>query len=233
MPLWEERLFSDINDLPGFIWPIVWVPMQIGSLVGSLVVVALIGIISRSWRLTAAALVASQVAWWGAKWVKGLVGRGRPSEYIANVHLREHVGGLGYASGHSAVAFALAAVVVPSLPRRWQPVVWIIAGVVAVGRMYAGAHLPLDVVGGAGLGLLVGTLSRWAFGLGGEGLPAHHPEALHGTLGPEQLNNVRDRWDLTSSPRAISRAPQTGVPRLATASAGRPQRSGASPKRSE
>ena len=152
--------------------------MQTGSLVGSLVVVALIGIISRSWRLTAAALVASQVAWWGAKWVKGLVGRGRPSEYIANVHLREHAGGLGYASGHSAVAFALAAVVVPSLPRRWQPVVWIIAVVVAFGRIYAGAHLPLDVVGGAGLGLLVGTLSRWAFGLGGEGLPVHDP-ALH------------------------------------------------------
>ena len=145
VPLWEERLFSDI-----------------------------IGIISRSWRLTAAALVASQVAWWGAKWVKGLVGRGRPSEYIANVHLREHAGGLGYASGHAAVAFALAAVVVPSLPRRWQPVVWVIAAVVAFGRIYAGAHLPLDVVGGAGIGLLVGTLSRWAFGLGGEGLPAHH-----------------------------------------------------------
>src|SRR4029077_7440848 len=70
-----------------------------------------------------------------------------------------------------AVAFALAAVVVPSLPRRWQPVIWIIAVVVAFGRVYGGAHLPLDVVGGAGLGLLVGTLSRWVFGLGGEGLP--------------------------------------------------------------
>ena len=206
VPLWEERLFIDINDLPGFIWPIVWVPMQIGSLVGSLVVVALIGIISRSWRLTAAALVASQVAWWGAKWVKGLVGRGRPSEYIANVHLREHAGGLGYASGHSAVAFALAAVVVPSLPRRWQPVVWIIAGVVAFGRIYAGAHLPLDVVGGAGLGLLVGTLSRWAFGLGGEGLPVHDPDAPR-QLRPRRLRHLRGRPDQI---RPVSRgAPKT------------------------
>ena len=41
----------------------------------------------------------------------------------------------------------------------------------AVARVYAGAHLPLDVIGGAGLGLLAGTFSRWAFGLGGEGLP--------------------------------------------------------------
>ena len=48
--------------------------------------------------------------------------------------------------------------------------VWL-AVTVAFGRVYAGVHLPLDVVGGAGLGLLCGTLARWAFGLGGEGLP--------------------------------------------------------------
>ena len=87
--------------------------MQIGSLVGSLVVVALTGIISRQKRLTLAALVASQVAFWSAKWVKGLVGRGRPNEYISNIVLREHATGLGYASGHTAVAFALAAVLGP------------------------------------------------------------------------------------------------------------------------
>jgi membrane-associated phospholipid phosphatase len=41
---------------------------------------------------------------------------------------------------------------------------------VAFARVYGGAHLPLDTVGGAGLGLLCGTLARWAFGLGGEGV---------------------------------------------------------------
>jgi undecaprenyl-diphosphatase len=69
------------------------------------------------------------------------------------------------------VAFALAAVLAPSLPRRWRPVAFGLATVVAAARVYAGAHLPLDTIGGAGLGLLAGTLSRWAFGLGGEGLP--------------------------------------------------------------
>jgi membrane-associated phospholipid phosphatase len=43
--------------------------------------------------------------------------------------------------------------------------------VVGFGRIYGGVHLPLDVVGGAGIGLLFGTLTRWALGLGGEGLP--------------------------------------------------------------
>ena len=175
VPAWEERLFVDVNGLPDFIWRIVWLPMQIGSLVGSLVVVALTGIISRQKRLTLAALVASQVAFWSAKWIKGLVGRGRPNEYISNIVLREHAAGLGYASGHTAVAFALAAVLGPSLPRKWWPVLTVIAMVVAFGRIYAGSHLPLDTVGGAGLGILIGILTRWAFGLGGEGLPVTTP----------------------------------------------------------
>jgi undecaprenyl-diphosphatase len=47
--------------------------------------------------------------------------------------------------------------------------------IVGFARIYSGAHLPLDVVGGAGLGLLSGTLARWALGLGGEGLPPREP----------------------------------------------------------
>jgi undecaprenyl-diphosphatase len=91
---------------------------------------------------------------------------------LGDVHLREHAGGLGYISGHAAVACALAAVLLPSMPSRWQPVVAVLAVAVGVARVYAGVHLPLDVVGGCGFGLLCGTFARWAFGLGGEGLPA-------------------------------------------------------------
>ena len=127
--------------------------------------------VGRNLRLTLAALTATLAAWWAAKGVKALVSRGRPGVLLDGVRLHEHASGLGYVSGHTAVAFALAAVVAPSLPSRWRPVVFAAAVVVAFARVYAGAHLPLDVVGGAGLGMLAGTLSRWAFGLGGEGLP--------------------------------------------------------------
>jgi len=171
VPRAEARVFDWINGLPDGLWPILWAPMQLGSLLGSLVVVIATGVVTRDRRLTLAALVASQVAWWSGKGVKRLVDRGRPASLLSDVRLREHASGLGYVSGHTAVAFALAAVLAPSLPSRWRPVPVALAVLVGVARIYAGAHLPLDVVGGAGVGVLCGTLSRWAFGLGGEGLP--------------------------------------------------------------
>jgi membrane-associated phospholipid phosphatase len=171
VPALERRTFEAINRLPDALWPIVWAPMQLGSLAGALVVVAVIQVVGRNVHLTLAALTASLVAWWSAKGVKAFVSRARPGALLTDVRLHEHASGLGYVSGHSAVAFALAAVVAPSVPSRWRFAVFGLATLVAFARVYAGAHLPLDAIGGAGLGVLVGTLTRWAFGLGGEGLP--------------------------------------------------------------
>jgi undecaprenyl-diphosphatase len=171
VPRWEARLFVAVNDLSNLWWVIVWGPMQVGSLLGSLAVVVATGVISRDRRLTLATLVGSQAAYWLAITVKGLVSRGRPDVFLTGIHFHDRADGFGYVSGHSAVAFALAAVLVPSLPRPWRAVAIAVAVTVAFGRVYAGVHLPLDVVGGAGLGLLCGTFARWGFGLGGEGLP--------------------------------------------------------------
>lgn len=171
VPGWEAALFEAVNGLPGVIWPVVWVPMQLGSVGGSLVVVGVTALVTRSARLTVAVLVAAQAAYWTAKVIKTTVSRGRPHDLLADVKLREHAAGLGYVSGHAAVAFALAAALAPSIPRRWRPAAVAAAVTVAFARVHGGVHLPLDVVGGAGIGLLFGTLSRWAFGLGGEGLP--------------------------------------------------------------
>jgi undecaprenyl-diphosphatase len=171
VPCWEARIFELVNDLPGFLWPIVWTPMQIGNFVGSLVVVGVTTAATHNVRLGVAALAATQVAFWTSKGIKRIAQRGRPAELLQDVELREHATGLGYISGHAAVAFALSAVLAPSVRRRWQPVVHAVAANVGISRIYAGVHLPLDVVGGTGLGLLCGTFSRWSLGLGGEGVP--------------------------------------------------------------
>ncbi len=167
VPEAEQWVFESVNDLPDFLWPIVWVPMQSGSLVGSLVVVTGTAVVSRNRRLTLATLVASQIAYWSVKAVKSIVTRGRPGSLLESVHLREHAAGLGYASGHTAVAFALATVLAPSLPRPWRPVAFGIACIVAFGRMYSGAHLPARRRRG-----------RWA----------RHPDRHVDALG------VRSRW---------------------------------------
>jgi undecaprenyl-diphosphatase len=39
-----------------------------------------------------------------------------------------------------------------------------VAALVGVARIYYGAHLPLDVLGGAGLGILCGLVASVAFG---------------------------------------------------------------------
>ena len=102
-----------------------------------------------------------------------LVGQGRqehrrtrsPRRPVARRSLHETAGGFGYVSAHTAVAVALAAAIAPSFPRAAQVVAVVLAVLVGFARIYAGAHLPLDVVGGAGLGLVCGTLARIAFGV--------------------------------------------------------------------
>jgi membrane-associated phospholipid phosphatase len=43
------------------------------------------------------------------------------------------------------------------LPGRWRAAPWVIVALDGLARMYVGAHNPLDIVGGAGLGLVVGA----------------------------------------------------------------------------
>src|SRR3954464_3735184 len=47
VPEWERQLFVRVNDGPDVLWRVVWTPMQLGSLVGSLVVVAVIFLVTR------------------------------------------------------------------------------------------------------------------------------------------------------------------------------------------
>ena len=63
--------------------------------------------------------------------------------------------GLGYLSGHAAVSAALASAALPHLGRRGRTAVLLALPVVGAARMHVGAHLPLDVVGGAALGVAV------------------------------------------------------------------------------
>jgi PAP2 superfamily/Lipopolysaccharide kinase (Kdo/WaaP) family len=96
------------------------------------------------------------------------------------VHLRgHHDNGLGFVSGHAAVAVAIATLVAPYLGRRARWVAVAVAVGVCVSRMYVGAHLPLDVVGGAALGWAAGSLVHLLLGApGGRPSPERAAKAL-------------------------------------------------------
>jgi undecaprenyl-diphosphatase len=72
--------------------------------------------------------------------------------------------GRGFISGHAATLAALAAVAWPWHGRRGRIAAAVVVVVVCLTRIYVGAHLPLDVVGGAGLGLAVGGAVRLLLG---------------------------------------------------------------------
>jgi membrane-associated phospholipid phosphatase len=66
-----------------------------------------------------------------------------------------HSAGLSFVSGHAIITFAIAGLLGLVLPRRWAVVAFVLATCNAVARVYLGAHNPLDVVGGAAIGLAI------------------------------------------------------------------------------
>jgi undecaprenyl-diphosphatase len=125
----------------------------------------LIAIFRRDLVLSAAVVVTGLATWFAAKWVKKIVERGRPLAYIPDIVVREGNGtGLGYISGHSAVAASAAIMAMVALPRRWRPVAAVIAVLVGIGRIVHGVHLVADVVGGWSFGVLLGLGGLWVAG---------------------------------------------------------------------
>jgi uncharacterized membrane protein YbhN (UPF0104 family)/membrane-associated phospholipid phosphatase len=168
----EANLFRLINDLalPSWTrWPI-WGVMQLG-VIGAVPLVAGLALVTRRVRLAAYAALAGGTIYLVAKLVKAFVQRGRPQTLLEDVHiLFVPDRGLGYVSGHSAVAVALATVASPFLGRRARRVAWTLAALVCVARIYVGSHLPFDVLGGAALGWAAGALVLLVFGA-----PTGHP----------------------------------------------------------
>jgi undecaprenyl-diphosphatase len=164
----EARVFRLVNDAPDLPFALVWVPMQLGNflVVPVAVVAALLLVRNRGGlRLALGLALAGGGVYWLAKQVKHVVQRGRPATVLEAVTVRgAEPHGLGFVSGHIAVVTALAFVAWPWLPRWAKWLAGLGVAVVFLARMYVGAHLPLDMTGGAGLGLAVGALARLLVG---------------------------------------------------------------------
>ncbi|MGH9113318.1 MAG: phosphatase PAP2 family protein [Acidimicrobiales bacterium] len=161
-PGWELDLVEAATDAPDAIGYPARGVMELGTL--PMVVVVSVGawLVLQRWRPAVALAGTALVAWLVAGRAKDVAERARP----VGVRLRDDTGGFGYPSGHTAVAFALATVAAPLFPSRWRWLPYAAAAVVGLARMHVGVHYPVDVVGGAlvgiGLGLAARSIVRYA-----------------------------------------------------------------------
>ncbi|HEX7146112.1 MAG TPA: TIGR00374 family protein, partial [Actinomycetota bacterium] len=97
----EIDAFRLVNDLPGVLYPLLWVVMQFGDV---LVVPVLAGVaaLTRRYRLAVNLAVAGFGCYFLARLVKSLVHRGRPSQFLSVNFHGPAASGLGYVSGHAA-----------------------------------------------------------------------------------------------------------------------------------
>jgi len=151
----EAAVFRAVNGLPGSLYRPAWALMQLGAL-GAAPATAGAAWLAGDRELAGRLLAGGTGAWALSKVVKRLVQRPRPAGLLPGTRRRgPEAAGLGYLSGHAGVAVALGAAALPRLGPGGRALTLAAVPVVGLTRIYVGAHLPLDVAGGAALGLAI------------------------------------------------------------------------------
>ena len=92
--------------------------------------------------------------------IKPLVNRTRP--YVVNellIQLGKRPTDASFPSGHTGAAFAVALVMLFTMPKKYGITAVVIATLIAYSRLYNGCHFPTDVLGGFLIALLTSILA--------------------------------------------------------------------------
>ena len=154
----ERSVFEAINGLPDWLERSMWAVQLLGVLVTPVLIAAVL-LVMRRWRPALALLLLVPLKLVAERQIlKKLVERNRPGQTESNPILRDvPPAGLSFPSGHAIVAAAAVVILWPYLGRTGRVIATVLAVGVGVARIYLGAHNPLDVVAGAGLGLIIGA----------------------------------------------------------------------------
>lgn len=174
---WDKSLFLKVNrelTNPFFdaIFPYlrnssIWVPLYLFVLVFMLMNFGKKGLF---WCLLFICTVAiTDVI--GFKVLKEGIDRLRPCEdpmFSDNVRLllRKCSTTSSFVSNHAANHFGIATFAVftfRDLYKKWIYLAYVWAFFIAYAQVYVGVHYPLDIIGGAVLGLIVGSATAWGF----------------------------------------------------------------------
>jgi membrane-associated phospholipid phosphatase len=159
----ESRVFHTVNGLPGGLYPLLWLPMQFGNLLVGTVAGLGVAVVDRDVTAAVGVTLAAALKLLAERVVRRqmvdyLAVRQRPGVSQIGAILRGGdvpVSGPSFPSGHVILAAGVGTIVAPILgPWWWVPVVLTL--LVMIGRVYVGAHNPLDVTAGLGAGLVLG-----------------------------------------------------------------------------
>jgi len=160
---WDESLFRFLNDVPAalasVLTPLSHLFLPLGIVIVIVLATGFVVAWNRSIMPVAAAVAAAAAAWALANLAKLIANRPRPYEVVAGAVLRQSPAhGTSFPSSHTAVTVAVVIALVPFLPRALAGVAIAYAVLVGWSRVYLGVHYPLDILGGAGIGIAVGGL---------------------------------------------------------------------------
>ncbi len=160
----DARLFLYVN-LHGYhsewLDGLMWLLTQLGNF-GFALLMAVVLLLTHMRRVAIVLLLGMLTLWLMVETVKALTDRSRPFTLLEGARV---VGwkalGLSFPSGHTSQAFFLATL----MSRHFElglgltALVYLIAVLVGLTRIYVGAHYPRDVIAGALLGTVWGVLS--------------------------------------------------------------------------
>ncbi len=168
---WDIELFELVNSamsnvifdtlLPWVREPLFWIPLYI----------FIIGFVffnygrNAYWFVIFFILSVSSSDMISAKLIKKNVQRVRPcnTEYMHVIERVKCGSGYSFTSNHASNHFAMATFLVLTLGRyikKIKPWCWFWAFLVGLAQVYVGVHFPLDILGGAILGIITGKI--WA-----------------------------------------------------------------------
>jgi membrane-associated phospholipid phosphatase len=161
----ESRVFRAVNRLPDWLYQPLWLPMQLGNLVVGTVVGLLVALVDRDLAVAIGVILAAVLKLVTERILRhemadALAVRQRPGTSQPGAILRGDVPAAGpsFPSGHVILVAAIGSVIAPNVRAVWWWVPLVLILLVLIGRVYVGAHNPLDVTAGLGAGLLLGGI---------------------------------------------------------------------------
>jgi undecaprenyl-diphosphatase len=201
---WDLSLFRVLNEVPpaaaSVLTPLSHLFLPAGII--AVVVLTVVYVVARNRSIlpVAAGAGAAGLAWGLANVAKAVADRPRPYEVIAGAVLRQQPAhGTSFPSSHTAVALAVAIALVPFLARPLAAVGIGYAVLVGWSRVYLGVHYPLDILGGASIGLAAGGVILLALGTllqrAGRAANSHNTamEVRGPGIGPEPRRGSKER----------------------------------------